>query len=133
MRTKLYLKNANTIILLALLACILNVRNGHAQTGVGINGTGAPPDPSAGLDVDYPDKGILIPRVNLVVTSLSSPITNPVTGLMVYNKATVNDVAPGFYYWNGSLWVPITANIGGDPDITCGVGNLYYTLRGDGN
>src|ERR1044071_2631813 len=89
-----------------MLAGILQFNTLRAQNGVGINPTGAAAHPSAGLDVDYTDKGILIPRIALIVTSLSTPVSSPATGLMVYNTATQNDVAPGFYYWNGGLWVP---------------------------
>jgi len=72
---------------------------------VGINPTGATPNASAGLDVDFTNMGILIPRVSLTQTSLAAPITTPATSLMVYNTATVNDVTPGYYYWNGTIWV----------------------------
>ena len=72
---------------------------------VGINPTGAAPNSSAGLDVDFTSKGVLIPRLALTQTSSASPVTSPATSLFVYNTATVNDVTPGFYYWDGSKWV----------------------------
>lgn len=73
---------------------------------VGINPTGAPPNAAAGLDVDFPDKGILIPRVSLTSTTSFAPLTAHVAGMVVYNTATINDVVPGFYFNNGTAWIP---------------------------
>ena len=78
---------------------------GFAQN-VGINPTGAVPNASAGLDVDFPDKGVLIPRVSLTGTTNATPLTAHVAGMLIYNTATVSDVIPGFYYNNGTKWVP---------------------------
>lgn len=86
-----------------LLLCVLPV---HAQN-VGINATGAAPDASAMLDVAATNGGMLIPRVALTQTSSAAPITAPATSLLVYNTATVNDVTPGFYFWNGSAWATL--------------------------
>ena len=81
----------------------------YSQVGIGTTN----PDPSSILDINSPDKGLLIPRVNLSKTSLKSPINNPTQSLLVYNKATSNDVTPGFYYWDGSAWKPLTPAGGG--------------------
>ncbi|MBI3503025.1 MAG: hypothetical protein HY063_14640 [Bacteroidetes bacterium] len=72
---------------------------------VGINATGATPNSSAGLDVDFTGKGVLVPRVTLTITTSNSPVTSPATSLIVYNTATVNDVTPGYYYWDGAKWL----------------------------
>ncbi|WGK66291.1 hypothetical protein [Croceiramulus getboli] len=50
----------------------------------------------------------MIPRVALNGTSDTTTITSPVESLLVYNTATTGDVAPGFYYWNGSNWSLLT-------------------------
>ena len=85
------------------------------------------PDASAILDISNTGasvaKGFLGPQVALTTNNSPAPVTSPATGLMVYNTATAgtspNDVAPGYYYWNGSLWVlfaistytaPVTSN-----------------------
>ena len=73
--------------------------------GVGINMTGSAPDANAGLDVNFPDKGILIPRVALTSTISASPLSGYVAGMMVYNTSTTGDVTPGFYYCDGSKWI----------------------------
>jgi hypothetical protein len=72
---------------------------------IGIGASVFTPDASAMLEVQATNKGILIPRVALTQTTSSSPITSPATSLMVYNTATVNDVTPGYYYWDGTKWV----------------------------
>lgn len=79
---------------------------------VGINSSGASPDASAGLDIDFSGKGILIPRLALTQTSSASPVTSPATSLVVYNTATANDVTPGFYYWDGTQWVRLLNGTG---------------------
>jgi hypothetical protein len=75
-----------------------------SQVGIGtIN-------PAAALDVESTTNGFLAPRVSLTSTLISAPIINPQGGLlpagtMVYNTNTVADVTPGYYYWNGTIWV----------------------------
>ncbi len=63
-------------------------------------------NPSAMLDVAASNKGVLVPRVSLSSINDISTIVSPATSLLVYNTATVgtppNNVAPGFYYWNGT-------------------------------
>ncbi|GEM_PF-3296553 len=94
-----------------VLLLTLGASAGWSQN-IGINETGNAPDASAGLEVDFTDKGVLIPRVALVQTTNTAPITAPATALLVYNTATANDVTPGFYYWNGTEWTRIGAGAG---------------------
>jgi hypothetical protein len=63
----------------------------HAQDNVGI-GT-ITPDPSALLEIQALDKGLLIPRTDTL------SITNPATGLLIY---TVTDSS--FWYFDGIVW-----------------------------
>ena len=115
----------------------LNVTPSAAQTGVGINVAGTPADASAGLDVNYTDKGVLVPRIALSITTSASPVTSPATSLLVYNTATVNDVTPGYYYWDGLQWVKLATGAGGGgggATINCGTTfNSDYTIRGNGS
>lgn len=88
-----------------LFICLTNL---HSQN-VAINTTGAAPNISAGLDIDYSDKGLLVPRVALSATNNNSPIGASIaTSLLIYNTATASSgttaVTPGYYYWDGSLW-----------------------------
>jgi hypothetical protein len=76
----------------------------YAQ-GVGI---GTTPDPSAMLDVSSTSSGLLAPRVALTGSTDATTITNGnVTSLLVYNTATIADVIPGYYYWNGTAWTAL--------------------------
>lgn len=93
----------NKIKLIAF-ALVLSATAAHAQN-VGINNSGAAPAASAMLDITSTTKGLLIPRVALTMTTAAAPVTAPATSLMVYNTATVADVTPGYYYWNGTVWV----------------------------
>lgn len=73
-----------------------------AQNNVGIGTTN--PHASAVLDLTASDKGLLIPRVNLVaLNNGTAPINSPATGLLVYNQG--GSVAVGFYYWDGDEWI----------------------------
>ncbi len=83
---------------------------------VGINNSGAAPVASAMLDIVATDKGLLVPRVALTAINAAGPITAPATSLLVYNTATAgvspNNVIPGYYYWNGTIWVRFAAGNG---------------------
>ncbi|HCW65444.1 MAG: hypothetical protein ABGW88_18000 [Leeuwenhoekiella sp.] len=72
----------------------------HAQVGIGTSS----PSATSILDISASDKGLLIPRVALTGTDDESTIDHPVESLLVYNTATVSDVTPGYYYWDGTRW-----------------------------
>ncbi len=74
---------------------------------VGINSTGALPHASAGLDVNYPNKGLLIPRVSLSSNTDVVTIPGPANSLLVYNTnaSITGGCGVGYYYWNGTQWV----------------------------
>lgn len=99
-----------TLIILAVFNSLTIAQN------VGINTTGTAPDNSAMLDIDATNRGVLIPRVSLSATNVAAPITTPATSLMVYNTATAgtapNNVTPGYYYWNGTVWVRVELPMG---------------------
>jgi hypothetical protein len=94
-----------------ILLFLAFVYKADAQTGIGTT----TPNTSAKLDVSATDRGFLPPRVALTATNVFSPIvgtSNLASGLLVYNTATAgstpNNVVPGYYYWNGSIWVQIS-------------------------
>ena len=97
-------KQLSLVILLA--NCLLLTATGLAQN-VGINGTGAVPNVVAGLDVDYTDKGLLIPRVTLCQRTTpscadgmldgSGNLLAAAQGLMVY-QTDAGGYGEGFYY-----------------------------------
>jgi hypothetical protein len=69
-----------------------------------ISPTATTPNPDAGLDINFSNKGLLIPRVALTGTANFAPFTAHDPGMVVYNTATAGDVAPGYYYNNGTKW-----------------------------
>ncbi|MCZ2393819.1 MAG: tail fiber domain-containing protein [Chitinophagales bacterium] len=74
---------------------------------VGINSSGASPDNSAGLDVNYNNKGLLLPRVALTSTTDAATIATPATSLLVYNTSNLGGLSPGFYYNSGTPAAPL--------------------------
>lgn len=92
------------VIAFFIITCI------HAQN-VGINNTGALPNASAMLDVNHPNKGLLVPRVALTGTTDVSTIVTPPTSLLVYNTASIADVTPGYYYWSSTAWLRLTTGL----------------------
>ena len=100
-----------TIILILSIIVTINL---HAQTGIGTT----TPNASAKLEVAATDKGFLPPRVALTAANAFAPITgtsSSAAGLLVYNTATAgtipNNVVPGYYYWNGTIWVQIAGGL----------------------
>lgn len=68
-------------------------------------------NPNAMFEVEATNKGMLLPRVELVATNNAAPLTAHVEGMTVYNTATSdsaigaeNKVEPGFYYNDGTKW-----------------------------
>jgi hypothetical protein len=84
---------------------------------VGISTT----NPQAALDIDVSTLGLLPPRVKLVKTDQANPIVNPsggdlVDGTIVYNTETINDVTPGYYYWEVDKWIRFVSECCCDDD-----------------
>lgn len=101
--------NKNVLFTICSIFLFLNVGFGQ---NIGINVTGASPDPSALLDIDAattPSLGILIPRISLQAINIASPVTSPATSLLVFNTVSAstgtNAVTPGYYFWDGTKWV----------------------------
>ena len=113
-----------------------------SQVGIGTN----TPSSSAKLEVSSTTQGFLPPRVELISTANTSiPISNPATGLLVYNTATAGTgataVTPGFYYFSGSAWVRLivptdnAANVSGTVAVAnggTGATTLTGILKGNG-
>lgn len=72
-----------------------------AQTKIG----GTPViNANAMLEIESVSKGFLLPRLELIQTTLAAPLASHVQGMTVYNISTQNDVVPGFYYNDGTKW-----------------------------
>ena len=85
----------------------------YAQVGIGGN-----PDAAAKLDIQTPDKGVLIPRINLSDANNQNldGINQAPEGLLIYNtnENINNGNGTGFYVFNGTRWtklIPQSDNI----------------------
>jgi hypothetical protein len=81
---------------------ILNTNPGN----VAVNAFGAPPDPSAILDVQSTTKGFLAPRMTEAERDV---LDAPATGLTIFQT----DGIVGYYYFNGASWTPVDSGGGG--------------------
>ncbi len=95
------------------LLLVVTLAGGSIQAqNIGINVDGAVPAASSLLDIDAlalpanDKRGLLIPRIALTSRTVAAPVVAPAASLVIYNTATAgaapNNVAPGFYYWNGA-------------------------------
>ena len=75
---------------------------------VAINSTGTALNTSAGLDVDFTNKGFLVPRMT---AAQRAAIVTPATSLLVY-QTNAGTMGIGFYFYNGAAWVPLGTNNG---------------------
>lgn len=79
-----------------------------AYSQVGIGNT----NPQGALDITSSSDGLLIPRVALTSTTVTTPVITITTSELVYNTNTAGTgntaVSPGYYYWNGSAWKKLT-------------------------
>ena len=90
------------------------VKIGNNPTVIGV---------SSLLELESTNKGLLLPRVALTVTTSFLPLLGPkVFGMTVYNTATVADVTPGIYVHNGRNWETLT-----DKDATATVSGKVNT------
>jgi hypothetical protein len=97
-------KKATLFCLICFFTCAV-----HAQVTIG---SGEAPNADALLDLTEnragtSTKGLLLPRVSLSSTALTSPLSAHVAGMTVYNTATTGDVTPGYYYNDGTKWVKL--------------------------
>lgn len=93
------------------------------------------PNASAKMDISATDRGVLIPRVALTMTTTAAPVTLPANSLLVYNTQTAGDVTPGFYYWSSTAnaWIRMAEGkagweITGNNGITAA--NFLGTING---
>jgi len=81
---------------------LLATSNAIAQQGFGTN----QPSKSAAVEIKSTNKGLLIPRVNLIATDNASPInsTEIAHSLLVYNigENPEENLKPGYYFWTAT-------------------------------
>lgn len=73
----------------------------YGQVGIGTEN----PNPSAILDLEANNKGILIPRVALTGLTDNTTISEGnVESILVYNTTVSSELKKGYYYWSGTQW-----------------------------
>ncbi len=92
--------------------------------GVAINESGAAPDPSAMLDVQSTEKGVLVPRMS---QAQRDAISSPATGLLIYQT----DNEPGFYFNAGTPGSPFWQGIADSDGLWQQSGNNVYRINGN--
>jgi hypothetical protein len=111
-KTKLKNRNLNTVFIIALVIFLAMINSiGFAQ--VKISATPSIANPDAILEIESNNKGLLLPRLALVSTTLPAPLNNFVKGMVVYDTVSVNDVTPGIYYCDGTKWVKMNGGVVG--------------------
>lgn len=96
---------------------ITTVIDASAQMKIGANPTAI--NDNAILELEAPNKGLRLPRVQLVLETSSAPLTAHVEGIMVYNIDSagvgIDRVFPGIYYNNGTRWVRTSSQAVSNP------------------
>ena len=95
-------------------ALLMGAIAANAQVGIGVK----EPNLSAELTIEAPNRGLLIPNVKLSGALDIKTISNGnVESLLVFNtnttdlkgKEKVNNLTPGYHYWDGKRWARLTA------------------------
>ncbi len=91
--------------------------------GVKISPAVGNPDPSAGLEVDFSDRGFLAPRMT---EADRLAISNPANSLLVYQT----DATPGYYFNFGTATTPEWKLLATTDALSggCGTSNLDFTI-----
>lgn len=93
------------LLLITLFFSSLN----YLSAQVGINTDNNVPDESAMLDVRSTDKGMLVPRMT---TSQRTSISNPATGLLIFDTDTAT-----FWFYTGARWENINPDLNANLSI----------------
>lgn len=93
----------------------------QAQVKIGNNASSI--DPSAVLELEKTNQGLLIPRIALTGATDNTTIENPANSLLIYNTANNGSggdvVGPGFYFWDSDAnrWKGLLTSAGPAGDV----------------
>lgn len=116
------MKNYYTKMMLAL-GFMLTTQVNYSQVGIGTT----TPDPDALLEINSTilnPGGVLLPRMDLTLTTLAAPLASHVRGMVVYNTALVGDLSRGLYYNDGTRWIQMGTQ---DWSLNGNAGTTYGT------
>jgi hypothetical protein len=109
--------------------CSLLLLSSAFPQNAGISPAGTiPPDPAAGLDINFSGKGFLIPRLGLTGISSSFPLPAHVAGIVIYNTSTSGDVTQGLYFDDGTKWIPVSQTALASGDMQFWDGTRWKTI-----
>lgn len=104
MKTSIYLLRTYLLALPCFLALQISAQN------IAVNTDGSSPNASAMFDIQSTNRGLLIPRINLISTTDQSTISSPATSLLIYNtNASISGTGAdgtGYYYNEGTSGTP---------------------------
>lgn len=109
-----------------LFVILTSVSTRSFSQGTAINSTGAAPDASAGLDVDFNNRGMLAPRLT---DAQRNAIVNPAEGLYIFNitSGCFNYFHAGAWYqWCGNC-IPPSSPVAGSNSPVCSGNTLQLT------
>ncbi|MCU7615953.1 hypothetical protein NZ698_01980 [Chryseobacterium sp. PBS4-4] len=84
-------------LFLIAASCLLFISETKAQIGIGTTTV----ENDLLLKITSPNKGILLPSLNISNLNLAAPVTSPSLGLLAYNNASGKQ---GFNFWDGTKW-----------------------------
>ncbi len=95
------------LVVLIIVSFSIYANMVHAQQKLsdGTDGGQIVANTDAILELASKNKGLLHARVELERTTLPTPLSAHVAGMMVFNTIPKNDVVVGIYYNDGSKWV----------------------------
>jgi hypothetical protein len=102
------------ILLLTVILTSAIIATVNAQTKIKdgtVTGSSNLPNSNAILELESNNKGLLMPRVALTMTTSPSPLSAHIKGMEVYNTAQINDVDSGLYFNDGTKWVRVSSSV----------------------
>jgi hypothetical protein len=120
--------NIRTLLILALV--LLLSSNQNIAQNVGIGAESFTPDASAGLELQFNNKGLLIPQIALTGENDASTIPSPASSLLVYNTTVGSGLVAGYYYNAGTPAAPSWKRLTTTNDIVVADGSETIVTAG---
>ena len=117
-----------TLLILALV--VLLISNQSIAQNVGIGSTSFTPNTSAGLEIQFNNKGLLVPRIALTGVNDLTTIPSPATSLLVFNTTVGSGLVAGYYYNAGTPTAPSWKRLITTSDIVTADGSETIVTAG---
>lgn len=100
--------------------------------GISISDSNTLPDPKAMLDIQSLTKGLLIPRLDLQSSNITTGLGVNQLGLLVFNTNQGYSLGSGFYFWTGIHWQKIYDGTDVPLNYWYNQGDSIYRLKRNG-